>query len=380
MACRQVPGEIDGRSVAGRDDGAPDAPRRRPRPGPAAKVGHRVVVAVRLVGLEHRELRRVRRVDALVAEGPADLVDPLDTADHGLLEVELQRDTQQHLLVERVEPGCGTAARPPRRWSAAGPASRPRRTHARRGSPAATAARRLGCAPCRAPRVARSCRRTAAAPAPRRTAAGARSAAAAAPSRRSASVCAWMESSPRRLVTTSPRTARWSPMSTNDLNSASDSSPTSASESITWSSVPSPSRSRTKQSLPVLRRKITRPVTATSTPVWWSGPSCSASYVDDHLAQRVRAVDVDRVRLMAGRQQPLTLVPTNPHLLGQRRCRTRRQPAPDQRVRLASLGWSRAVGHARKAIGWPLAVSIGDIWTRRASGVAVERRSAARAA
>src|SRR5665811_2623609 len=30
---------------------------------------------------------------------------------------------------------------------------------------------------------------------------------------------------------------------------------------MAWSSVPSPSRSRTKHSLPVLRRKITRPVT-----------------------------------------------------------------------------------------------------------------------
>ena len=38
------------------------------------------------------------------------------------------------------------------------------------------------------------------------------------------------ESSPRRLVTTSPRTASRSPMSTSDLKSASDSSPTSASD------------------------------------------------------------------------------------------------------------------------------------------------------
>ena len=49
-------------------------------------------------------------------------------------------------------------------------------------------------------------------------------------------------------------------MSTSALKSASDSSPTSASESMACSSVPSPSRRRTKQSLPVLRRKITRPV------------------------------------------------------------------------------------------------------------------------
>ena len=50
-------------------------------------------------------------------------------------------------------------------------------------------------------------------------------------------------------------------------------------QSITWSSVPSPSRSRTKQSLPVLRRKITRPVTATRSPVRVSGSSSCPSYV-----------------------------------------------------------------------------------------------------
>jgi hypothetical protein len=82
---------------------------------------------------------------------------------------------------------------------------------------------------------------------------------------------AWTDSSPRRLVTTSPRTARRSPRSTSDLKSASDGSPRSASDSITWSSVPSPSRSRTKHSLPVLRRNITRPATATVSPVCVSG-------------------------------------------------------------------------------------------------------------
>ncbi len=67
---------------------------------------HRVLVAVGLVGLEHRELRRVGGVEPLVAEGAADLVDPVDAADHRPLEVELQRDAQQHLLVERVEVGA----------------------------------------------------------------------------------------------------------------------------------------------------------------------------------------------------------------------------------------------------------------------------------
>ena len=62
-------------------------------------------------------------------------------------------------------------------------------------------------------------------------------------------------------------------MSTSALNSASDSSPTSARLSITWISEPSPSRSRAKQSLPVLRWKITRPVIATCSPVRVSGSS-----------------------------------------------------------------------------------------------------------
>ena len=63
------------------------------------------------------------------------------------------------------------------------------------------------------------------------------------------------------------------------LNAASRSSPTSASESITCSSEPSPSRSRTKQSFPVLRRNITRPATATRSPVCVSGSSSCPSYV-----------------------------------------------------------------------------------------------------
>ena len=53
--------------------------------------------------------------------------------------------------------------------------------------------------------------------------------------------------------------------------------PTSARESMTWSSVPLPSRRRTKQSLPVLRRKITRPAMATSSPVRVSGSSSPRS-------------------------------------------------------------------------------------------------------
>ena len=48
-------------------------------------------------------------VDALVAEDPAQLVDPFDAADHGPLEEQLQRDPQRHVDVEGVEVGAERA-------------------------------------------------------------------------------------------------------------------------------------------------------------------------------------------------------------------------------------------------------------------------------
>ena len=66
------------------------------------EVGDLVVVAVGLVGLDHRELGRVRRVGALVAEVAVDLEDALDAADGGALEEELGRDAQVELGVEGV--------------------------------------------------------------------------------------------------------------------------------------------------------------------------------------------------------------------------------------------------------------------------------------
>jgi hypothetical protein len=55
-----------------------------------------------------------------------------------------------------------------------------------------------------------------------------------------------------------------------DFQAASDSSPTRSRDSMTCSSA-SPSRSVAKQSLPVLREKMTRPVTPTFSPVSVSG-------------------------------------------------------------------------------------------------------------
>ena len=61
-----------------------------------------LVVHVRLVELQHRELGVVLRRDALVAEVAVDLVDALDAADDEPLEVELRRDAHVQLHVERV--------------------------------------------------------------------------------------------------------------------------------------------------------------------------------------------------------------------------------------------------------------------------------------
>ena len=61
-----------------------------------------VHVAERLVRLEHRELGVVARRHALVAERAVDLVDALEAADEQPLEVQLGRDAQVQLHVERV--------------------------------------------------------------------------------------------------------------------------------------------------------------------------------------------------------------------------------------------------------------------------------------
>ena len=66
---------------------------------------HRPVVAVGLVQLEHGEFRVVLPVDAFVAEVPADLVDALQAAHQQPLEVQLQRDPQLEVGIERVVMG-----------------------------------------------------------------------------------------------------------------------------------------------------------------------------------------------------------------------------------------------------------------------------------
>ena len=80
------------------------------------------------------------------------------------------------------------------------------------------------------------------------------------------------DSSPRRDEITRPVTETKSPRSTSAFHSARDSSPTSASDSITCSLIPEsaavkPSCKVAKQSLPVLRMKTTRPLTLTTSAV-----------------------------------------------------------------------------------------------------------------
>ena len=60
----------------------------------AGQLGHGALVAIGLIGLEHRELGTVRGVDALVTEDAAHLVDLVDATDDRLLEIELEGDPQ----------------------------------------------------------------------------------------------------------------------------------------------------------------------------------------------------------------------------------------------------------------------------------------------
>ena len=71
----------------------------------AAAVDPHVVVGVRLVGLQQRELGVVAEVDALVAERAAQLEDPLDAADAQPLQVQLGGDAQIEVEVVGVDVG-----------------------------------------------------------------------------------------------------------------------------------------------------------------------------------------------------------------------------------------------------------------------------------
>ena len=103
IASRSVTRFHGGREV----DLAVVARPRRPRTTTSCSSSsrHVAVVGVGLVPLEHRELGVVLVREALVAEVLADLVDPLEPADDQPLEVELDRDAQVEVAVERVVVG-----------------------------------------------------------------------------------------------------------------------------------------------------------------------------------------------------------------------------------------------------------------------------------
>ena len=80
------------------------------------------------------------------------------------------------------------------------------------------------------------------------------------------------DNSPRLDEITRPRTKTKSPRSTSAFQAASACSPTSDSDSMTWRRTPESSEDRpscrvAKHSLPVLRRKTTRPATPTTSSV-----------------------------------------------------------------------------------------------------------------
>jgi hypothetical protein len=69
---------------------------------PLGQIHHRLVVAERLIDLQHREFRIVPRADPLVAVHAPQLVHPLDPADQQPLQVQFQRDPHEEPHVQRV--------------------------------------------------------------------------------------------------------------------------------------------------------------------------------------------------------------------------------------------------------------------------------------
>ena len=83
--------------LAGAVNGIAQAPDRLLDP-----VHEITIIGVREVQLEHREFRVVLRRQALVAEVAVDLVDALEAADQQALQIQLGRDAQIHIQIERV--------------------------------------------------------------------------------------------------------------------------------------------------------------------------------------------------------------------------------------------------------------------------------------
>ena len=190
------------------------APRARRRRRALGELHHVVVVGERLIRLEHRELGVVAGVDALVAEHAPDLEHALEPADDEALEVQLERDAEVEVDVERVVVGderargraaelvvehrgldldeaafgelaVGSRRRP--RTGSRTPAGRRRSRSGRRSAAGTGCRRRRGRATCRA--------------------------AGAAPWRAARSRVTFTDSSPLRVVITVPSTPTQSPRS-----------------------------------------------------------------------------------------------------------------------------------------------------------------------
>ena len=84
---------------------------------------------------------------------------------------------------------------------------------------------------------------------------------------------------------------------------------------MAWISVPSPARRVAKQSLPVLREKMTRPAMPTRSPVAVSTGRSGNRDADVRDGRRDRQADA--VGLHAPRGELLALLAPDPHLLGQ---------------------------------------------------------------
>ena len=75
---------------------------RRLRQQFGREIHQAAIIGVGLVELQHRELGIVMRGEALVAEVAIDLVDALQPAHHQPLQVQLRRDAQVEIDIERV--------------------------------------------------------------------------------------------------------------------------------------------------------------------------------------------------------------------------------------------------------------------------------------
>ena len=64
-----------------------------------------MIVRISLIKLQHRELRIVLRRDPLIAEVPVNLVDTIHPANYQPLEIQLGRDAQEQIQIERIVMG-----------------------------------------------------------------------------------------------------------------------------------------------------------------------------------------------------------------------------------------------------------------------------------